>query len=149
MLFGGRKESFPQLRSPPRSGLLEYSVLYRFSLNVELCGFVSVPSESALAQPPSSFSYPSISQDFILDLSYCVGAHPLVMDALAEMSEAQIRIAHLTHPSHSRVHKTPLARTRGTRAGLPYLEYKALWKLKKTERILSTSPRDCSAFAIA
>ncbi|MCR4330737.1 MAG: hypothetical protein NUV49_02560 [Patescibacteria group bacterium] len=27
MLFGGRKESFPQLRSPPRSGLLEYSVL--------------------------------------------------------------------------------------------------------------------------
>ena len=26
-LFGGRKESFPQLRSPPRSGLLEYSVL--------------------------------------------------------------------------------------------------------------------------
>ena len=28
MLFGGRKESFPQLRSPPRSGLLEYSVLY-------------------------------------------------------------------------------------------------------------------------
>ena len=57
MLFGGRKESFPQLRSPPRSGLLEYSVLYGFSLDVELCGFVSVPSESALAQPPSSFSY--------------------------------------------------------------------------------------------
>lgn len=26
-LFGGRKESFPQLRSPPRSGLLEYSAL--------------------------------------------------------------------------------------------------------------------------
>ena len=98
MLFGGRKESFPQLRSPPRSGLLEYSVLYRFSLNVGLFGFVSVPSESALAQPPSSFSYPSISQDFRLFLAYYVGAHPLVMDALAEMSEAQIRIAHLTHP---------------------------------------------------
>ncbi len=60
-LFGGRKESFPQLRSPPRSGLLEYSVLYRFSHIVELCGFVRVPSESALAQPPSSFSYPSLS----------------------------------------------------------------------------------------
>jgi hypothetical protein len=60
-LFGGRKESFPQLRSPPRSGLLEYSVLYRFPLNVKLYGFVSVPSESALAQPPSSFSYPSLS----------------------------------------------------------------------------------------
>src|SRR3989344_683754 len=28
MLFGGRKESSPQLRSPPRSRLLEYSVLY-------------------------------------------------------------------------------------------------------------------------
>src|SRR3989338_8620578 len=28
MLFGVRKESSPQLRSPPRSGLLEYSVLY-------------------------------------------------------------------------------------------------------------------------
>src|SRR3989338_9703503 len=28
MLFGGRKESFPQLRSPPRSGLLKDSVLY-------------------------------------------------------------------------------------------------------------------------
>ena len=27
-LFGGRKESSPQLRSPPRSGLLDYSVLY-------------------------------------------------------------------------------------------------------------------------
>ena len=40
MLFGGRKESFPQLRSPPRSGRLEYSVLYYFYLFLELCGFV-------------------------------------------------------------------------------------------------------------
>lgn len=47
---------------------------------------------------PSSFSNISFSQDSRLFIAYCVGAHPLVMDALAEMSEAQIRIAHLTHP---------------------------------------------------
>ena len=56
-----------------------------------------MPSESALAQPPSSFSYPSISQVFRLFLAYFVGAHPLVMDALAEMSEAQMQMR-LTHP---------------------------------------------------
>jgi hypothetical protein len=60
-----------------------------------------VPSESALAQPPSSFSYlrcvVSLSLlDFVLQDNG--GAHPLVMDAIAEMSEAQIPIAHLTHP---------------------------------------------------
>src|SRR3989344_5346048 len=39
-LVGGRKESFPQLRSPPRSGLLEYSVLYCVYLLLSFCGFV-------------------------------------------------------------------------------------------------------------
>ena len=43
-------------------------------------------------------------------VSYYVGAHPLVMDALAEMSEAQIRIAHLTHPP---IRVCPKPRTRG------------------------------------
>ena len=38
--FGGRKESFPQRRAPPRSGLLEYSVLYYVYLLLALCGFV-------------------------------------------------------------------------------------------------------------
>ena len=80
MLFGGRKESFPQLR----------------------LGSCSLRSHSAernrahptrLAQPPSSFSYPrfvvSLSLlDFLLQDNG--GAHPLVMDALAEMPEAQI-----------------------------------------------------------
>lgn len=38
--FGERKCSSPQLRSPPRSGLLEYSVLYGGYLLFAFCGFV-------------------------------------------------------------------------------------------------------------
>lgn len=60
-----------------------------------------MPSESALAQPPSTFSYRLYVVSLPLRISVLQdygGAHPLVMDALAEMSEAQIRIAHLTHP---------------------------------------------------
>ena len=38
--FGGRKLSFPQLRSPPRSGYLEYSVLYYVCLLLTLYDFV-------------------------------------------------------------------------------------------------------------
>ena len=66
------------------------------------CGHLSpyvasfnVPSESALAQPPFSFSY----RLFVVSLSLLNyelqdygGAHPLVMDALAEMSEAQMQL---------------------------------------------------------
>ena len=60
----------------------------------------SVPSESALAQPPFSFSYPLyVVALSLLDLVLQDngGAHPLVMDALAEMSEAQMQMR-LTHP---------------------------------------------------
>lgn len=40
LLFGGRKESFPQLRSPPRSGGVEFIVLYYIYIFLELCRFV-------------------------------------------------------------------------------------------------------------
>jgi len=55
MLFGGRKESFPQLRSPPRSGLLEYSVLpfVLWSLNaswLRLACLRSPPSHNPLSR---------------------------------------------------------------------------------------------------
>ena len=55
-LFGGRKESFPQLRSPPRSGLLEYSVLslvlWSFrALRLRLACLRSPPSHN----PPPRF----------------------------------------------------------------------------------------------
>jgi len=59
-----------------------------------------VPSESALAQPPSSFSYRLYVVSLPLRslvLQDYGGAHPLVMDALAEMSEAQMQMR-LTHP---------------------------------------------------
>ena len=55
MLFGGRKESFPQLRSPPRSGLLEYSVLSFVSwsfraLRLRLTCLQSPPSHNPLSR---------------------------------------------------------------------------------------------------
>jgi hypothetical protein len=59
-----------------------------------------VPSESALAQPPSTFSYLLVVVSLSLRISVLQdygGAHPLVMDALAEMSEAQMQMR-LTHP---------------------------------------------------
>src|SRR3989338_7809917 len=63
-------------------------------------GLLLVPSESALAQPLSSFSYLL----YVVSLSLRIyvlqdygGAHPLVMDALAEMSEARIQMR-FTHP---------------------------------------------------
>ena len=53
---GGRKESFPQLRAPPRSCNTTSSMLFRFLLSPKLTARFNVPTESTLAQPPSSFS---------------------------------------------------------------------------------------------
>src|SRR3989344_2212114 len=55
-LFGGRKESSPQLRSHPRIALLVFIVV---SIGIglpELVPRIDGPSDSALAQPPFSFS---------------------------------------------------------------------------------------------
>ena len=63
-------------------------------------GLLLVPSESALAQPPLLV----FKIAFVVSLSLRIsvlqdngGAHPLAMDALAEMSEAQMQMR-LTHP---------------------------------------------------
>jgi hypothetical protein len=77
-------------------------------------------SPNRLAQPPSSFSYPSISQDYLLFLAYYVGAHPLATDGCRGNVRGSNAYCTLDPPSRPRVHKTPLARTRGVRAGLPY-----------------------------
>jgi hypothetical protein len=53
---GGRKESFPQLRAPPRSCNVLYSVPFGFPLKLTPTVRFNVPTEFTLAQPPSSFS---------------------------------------------------------------------------------------------
>src|SRR3990167_855456 len=75
-LFGGRKESSPQLRAPPRS----FGVRPRTTpLLVFILEFVvSLPLLDSVAPVYG-------------------GAHPLVIDALAEISEAQMQMR-LTHP---------------------------------------------------
>lgn len=73
-----------------------------------------MPSESALAQPPFSFSYRLYVVSLPLRISALQdygGAHPLVMDALAEMSEAQMQMR-LTHPP-----VRAQARSQGRRGG--------------------------------
>ena len=75
-LFGGRKESFPQLRLVS-AGLDQPAQPTPFLVFI-LEFSVSLPLRI------------SVLQDY-------GGAHPLVMDALAEMSEAQIQMR-LTHP---------------------------------------------------
>ena len=57
LLFGERKESSPQLRSPPRSGDVEFTVLTVFFFSLSLVTSFFRPSESALAQPHSTFSF--------------------------------------------------------------------------------------------
>jgi len=89
-LFGERKESSPQLRLPPRSGLLEVTVLIEFRDWLASFPSLFLPSESRLAQPLFSFS--SLRLVVSLSLLYFVtfvrdGAHPLAEDALAEMPE--------------------------------------------------------------
>src|SRR3989338_1167891 len=96
-LFGGRKESSPQLRAPPRS----FGVRPR---TTPLLVFIS---------------------EFVLTLefrdSYYGGAQPLVMDALAEMSEAQMQMR-LTHPPVRAQARSQ--RTRGMRARLPLTKHR-------------------------
>ena len=60
LLFGERKESSPQLRSPPRSGDLMFTVLTDFFFSLSLVTSFFRPSESALAQPLFSFSFQSL-----------------------------------------------------------------------------------------
>ena len=76
MLFGGRKESFPQLR-------LVSAGLDQPAQPTPFLVFIIVFSVSL----PLRISVTSVYG----------GAHPLVMDALAEMSEAQMQMR-LTHP---------------------------------------------------
>src|SRR3989344_4383081 len=75
-LFGGRKESSPQLRAPPRS----------FGVRPRTTPFLVFKIAFVVSLPLRIF----VLQDY-------GGAHPLVMDALAEMSEAQMQMR-LTHP---------------------------------------------------
>ena len=71
MLFGGRKESSPQLRAPPRS----------FGVRPRTTPLLVFIREYVVSLP---------LRDYVA--SVYGGAHPLVMDALAEMSEAQSRM---------------------------------------------------------
>ncbi len=79
MLFGGRKESSPQLRSPPRSGSLEYSVLYGGYLLLAFCGFVVC----AFGVRPRTTPLLVFKIDFVVSLPLRIsvlqengGAHP-------------------------------------------------------------------------
>ena len=78
-VFGGRKKSPPQLRLGSCSASLRI-----------------LQSKTGLTQPARTTPFLVFISEFILTLefrdSYFVGAHPLVMDALTEMSEAQIQI---------------------------------------------------------
>ena len=85
MLFGGRKESFPQLRLVS-AGLDQPAQPTPF-LVFKIAFVVSLPLRI------------SVLQDY-------GGAHPLVMDALTEMSEAQNADA-LDPPSRSRAISPP------------------------------------------
>src|SRR3989344_5935718 len=76
ILFGGRKESSPQLRAPPRS----------FGVRPRTTPLLVFILEYVVSLP---------LLDFVA--SVYGGAHPLVMDALAGMSEAQMQMR-LTHP---------------------------------------------------
>jgi len=91
-LFGGRKESFPQLRLVS-AGLDQPAQPTPF-LVFNIAFVVSLPLRISVLQDNG-------------------GAHPLVMDALAEMSEAQI---HRAYPSVCEyAHALPTrARTKGT-----------------------------------
>jgi len=70
-----------------------------------------VPSESALAQPPFTFSYRSLVVSLPL-LNFCIAIQrrrsSVALDALAEMPEAQIHIClpHTTHAHTSRPRRT-------------------------------------------
>src|SRR3989338_11635007 len=90
-LFGGRKESSPQLRAPPRF----FGVRPRTTpfLVFKIAFVVSLPLRI------------SVLQDY-------GGAHPLVMDALAEMSEAQMQMR-LTHPPLCPPNPPPREKGRG------------------------------------
>ena len=116
-LIGGSKESSPQLRSPPRSGLLKYSVLYFGSWYA--CVFAFVVCAFGVRPRTTPFLVFKIAFVVSLPLRISVlqdygGAHPLVMDALAEMSEAQMHRAYpsvceYTHalPTRARTRETP------------------------------------------
>ena len=82
---------------PPASGLLLVAVVGVFSALLRFCqlgnrGFVwRTFGDSPLAQPPTLFSLPSYLCRFrcqSLVTSANGGAHPVIMDALAEMPEA-------------------------------------------------------------
>ncbi len=119
MLFGERKESSPQRRSPPRRGDTAVSVIF------EICGCcLSVPSfirpsESALAQPLFLFSTSSVVYGFAMKCcgSIRVGARPLLTVAQAETARG-LKI-HLCLPHPPCAHSFPPAQGTGSAGASP------------------------------
>ncbi len=70
-------------------------------------------STNRLSQPPSSFSYPSISQDYLLLRAYFVGAHPLATDARRGNVRRREADMCLPHPPGART--SPPAKDKGGR----------------------------------
>jgi len=91
--FGERKESSPQRRAPPRSGLLGFTVLSFVWGSFRVFAFVLC----AFGVRPRTTPLLVFIREYVVSLPLRIsvasvygGAHPLVMDALAEMPEAQI-----------------------------------------------------------
>ena len=102
---------------PPASGSSSqwsfgvYGAVLLFVVRREHIVRLNVPSESALAQPPFTFSYRSLVVSLPL-LNFCIAIQrrrsSVALDALAEMPEAQIHIClpHTTHAHTSRPRRT-------------------------------------------
>lgn len=97
-LFGKRKESSPQRRAPPRSCSPVFIVVSDFSDLLSSVPRIDGPSESALAQPLTSFSKEILSSRFRYLISYCKSAAALIRSkaAIAKMPSAQMQM-HLAH----------------------------------------------------
>jgi hypothetical protein len=106
---GGRKESFPQLRAPPRSCYVMYSVPFRFSLKLTFAVRFFVPTEFDTRTTPFLFfisDYLSKHLSFFTPLN--VGAH-IILYALAVMpSDDDAFCLHLSHTTHTRVNSSLL-----------------------------------------
>jgi len=111
---------------PPASGSSSqwsfgvYGAVLLFVVRREHIVRLNVPSESALAQPPSSFSYRSFVVSLPL-LEFCIAIErrrsSVALDALAEMPEAQMRMR-LPHTAHARANPVREGQE-GSRAGPP------------------------------
>lgn len=106
--FGERKESSPQRRAPPRSGLLGFTVLSFVWGSFRVFAFVLC----AFGVRPRTTPLLVFIREYVVSLPLRIsvasvygGAHPLVMDALAEMPEAQI--PYVLAPRHPCAHIPP------------------------------------------